>query len=75
MTDKYILELTRAQHMALLDLIIECIREQKPTLYYDYSTDPPTETRPSELMRAVTEATFIEIKIGEKLCLVRKTKT
>jgi hypothetical protein len=56
MTAKIILELTRSQHMALVDAMTEFVRYSDTESFIDCSTNPETVTTPGELLRLVSEA-------------------
>lgn len=56
---KYTLELTRSQHMALIDLIAHTLRcrcDSRIEEFVDVSQSPTVTTTPGELLRVVSEA-------------------
>jgi len=56
---KYFVELTRSQHMALIDLIahsLQCRCDQRVEEFIDDTVSPAVRTSPGELLRAVSDA-------------------
>lgn len=56
---KYLVELTRSQQMALIDLIahsMRCSCDARIEEYIDMSRSPATRTTPGELLRHISDA-------------------
>jgi hypothetical protein len=57
---KFLLELTRSQQMALLDMIMEHLRCAAATgVFVNCSESPAVETTPGDLLTLVTEARYV----------------
>jgi hypothetical protein len=59
-----IIRCTRAQQMALVELITEHIRRDGTELFQDTSTRPATSTTPGELLRLVSDGHNIDLPGG-----------
>lgn len=62
---KMVVELTRSQHMALLDLIagaLRCRCDSRIVEYVDCSTQPRVITTPGQLLRLVSEAKAVPVQ-------------